>query len=236
MECIADLRHKPTGSAQRVVLGASCKTERCFVPDGVWMGAEDGLSADFAPIGSQSKTAAEQWLVLKTYDTVGKSVPVSAGPNKGQPQPDRQLETVASALDSLRLDVRQAAGTSLPDAGSVIAAGLANEVLVCRSSWETASWHVSLTYPCKTINLNERQMVYQPDTGPVLYFPDIDTLGPDEVIGAAQLAYVAWNGNHPGWAEFLVQAPATVAPGVETQHYSLPVRVDAVANSIVQLG
>ena len=79
-------------------------------------------------------------------------------------------------------------------------------------------------------------MVFQPDTGPVLFFPDIDAIhDPDDLVGTAQLAYVAWNGNNPGWAEFLVRRPAQVAPGVATQHYSQSVRVDGVTNSLTTL-
>lgn len=88
LECIADLVHKPTGGSQRVVLGASCKTERCFVPEGVWFGADEGLAADFVPVGSSSNTSTPQWLVIKTYDTVGKAVPIASGPNAGTPQPN----------------------------------------------------------------------------------------------------------------------------------------------------
>ena len=73
LECIADLTHVQSGETQRIVMGASCKTEACFVPHDIWRGANDGLSADFVPIGN-----ADRWLVVKTYDTIGKSVPVAA--------------------------------------------------------------------------------------------------------------------------------------------------------------
>ena len=87
LECIADVTHVASGRTQRIAMGASCKTEACFVPEDIWRGAAEGLSADFVPIGSLDSDA---WLVVKSYDTVGKSVPISDGPEKGQPQPDRQ--------------------------------------------------------------------------------------------------------------------------------------------------
>ena len=52
LECIADVTHVASGRTQRIAMGASCKIEACFVPEDIWRGAADGLSADFVPIGS----------------------------------------------------------------------------------------------------------------------------------------------------------------------------------------
>ena len=67
LECIADVTHVASGRTQRIAMGASCKTEACFVPEDIWRGAAEGLSADFVPIGSLDSDA---WLVVKSYDTV----------------------------------------------------------------------------------------------------------------------------------------------------------------------
>ena len=38
-------------------------------------------------------------------------------------------------------------------------------------------------------------MVYQPDTGPVLFFPTLSAAtDPADVVATSELAYVAWNG------------------------------------------
>ena len=66
LECIADVTHVASGRTQRIAMGASCKTEACFVPEDIWRGAAEGLSADFVPIGSLDSDA---WLVVKSYDT-----------------------------------------------------------------------------------------------------------------------------------------------------------------------
>jgi len=235
LECIADVTHVASGRTQRIAMGASCKTEACFVPEDIWRGAAEGLSADFVPIGSLDSDA---WLVVKSYDTVGKSVPISDGPEKGQPQPDRQLEKASDALDTLRIDVKAAAATVQEEAEELIAAGLENKVFVCRTAYSTedGAYDIVLTYPCKTINLNDREMVYQPDTGPVLFFPTLSAAtDPADVVATSELAYVAWNGNFPGFAEFLVRAPAEVAPGVMTQHYSQSVRVEPAQNTLFSL-
>ena len=205
MECIADVTHATTGAKQRIVMGASCKTEACFVPNDIWRGAADGLSADFVPIGSID---ADRWLTVKTYDTIGKSVPISAGPQTGQPQPDRQLEKASEALDTLRLDIAPQSATEMTNAAQAVSAGLCNRVFVCRTEYETpdGAYRVALTYPCKTINLNDREMIWQPDTGPVLFFPTLSAaVAPADVVSVAELAFVAFNSNHPGFAEFLVR-------------------------------
>ena len=235
IECIADVTHVASGSSQRIAMGASCKTEACFVKGDIWRGAAEGLSADFVPIGSLD---ADAWLVIKTYDTVGKTVPISAGPQAGQPQPDRQLLKASEALDTLRIDVQRHPATEQPDAETLIAAGLHNTVFVCRTAYSTSdgAYDIVLHYPCKTVNLNEREVVYQPDTGPVLFFPTLSAAtAPGDVVATAELAYVAWNGNFPGFAEFLVRAPAEVAPGVFTQHYCESVRVEPAKNAMYAL-
>ena len=56
-----------------------------------------------------------------------------------------------------------------------------------------------------------------------------------DVVATSELAYVAWNGNFPGFAEFLVRAPAEVAQGVMTQHYSQSVRVEPATNTLFAL-
>ena len=103
-------------------------------------------------------------------------------------------------------------------------------------STEDGAYDIVLTYPCKTINLNDREWVYQPDTGPVLFFPTLSAaVQPKDVVATSELAYVAFNGNHPGFAEFLVRAPAEVAPGVFTQHYSESKRVEPAKNTLFAL-
>jgi hypothetical protein len=188
MECIADVTHAATGQTQRIVMGASCKTEACFVDSDIWRGAADGLSADFVPIGSND---ADAWLIVKTYDTLGKFIPVSVGPKQGQPQPDRQLERASEALDTLRLDVKAHPATEMTHPVQLISAGMSNRVLVCRTDYSTedGAYSVSLHYPCKTINLNDREMVWQPDTGPVLFFPTLSAaVAPADVVATCELA------------------------------------------------
>lgn len=79
----------------------------------------------------------------------GKSVPISDGPEKGQPQPDRQLEKASDALDTLRIDVKAAAATVQEEAEELIAAGLENKVFVCRTAYSTEDGAYDIVLTCK---------------------------------------------------------------------------------------
>ena len=80
------------------------------------------------------------------------------------------------------------------------------------------------------MNANERDNIYQSDTGPVL-FPDL-TGEPDAMLQQLQFAYTAVN--CPDWVEFLVRTATTVTEDINVYHYSRSVRCDA-RNEIIGL-
>ena len=57
------------------------------------------------------------------------------------------------------------------------------------------------------MNANERDMVYQTDTGPVL-FPDLSA-EPENLLTTLELAYSAFN--CPDWVEFIVRVPTAIS-------------------------
>src|SRR6266568_1784724 len=79
-------------------------------------------------------------------------------------------------------------------------------------------FRIGIGYPVKTINANERDGVYQTDTGPVL-LPDLSR-DPEDLIAGLELAFSAFN--NPRWTEFIVRAKTPVADGVEVYHYCKP--------------
>ena len=81
------------------------------------------------------------------------------------------------------------------------------------------------------MNANERESVYQTDTGPVLW-PDLDA-PPEQLHERLELAFEAHN--DPGWAQFIVRRPTSVADGVAVHHYSESIRVDDVVNAIYRI-
>ena len=67
-------------------------------------------------------------------------------------------------------------------------------------------------------------MVYQTDTGPIL-FPDL-SVAPEKLLTTMELAFSAFN--CPDWAEFIVRVPTKVSDDISVDHYSRPVRLGAV--------
>jgi len=148
-------------------------------------------------------------------------------PSRGS-QPDRQLVDLAEAFDSARTDVAFAQGELLEDPAEVVEAILGNRILVGRTTYEDERYRVQLEYPIKTVNANERDVFFQPDTGPVL-IPDLSR-EPADLIAGLELAYIAFN--KPDWAELLVRVPTKVASGEMVYHYSRSMRIEC-ANEIV---
>jgi hypothetical protein len=103
--------------------------------------------------------------------------------------------------------------------------------LVASTAWETTRYAVELTYPVKTVNVNERDFIYQTDTGPILW-PDLNR-APEELLEGFELAFSAFNG--PEWIECLLRVPTEIPGGLQVYHYSRPVRREGVRNSLWRL-
>jgi len=219
LECRCQITERRTGNVETFVLGASCKTERVGVDRDIWLQP----NADFAPIFSQTR-----FMHLKTYVRAGVDVELYP-PGSGR-QSDRQSGNIEDAFDRVSVNVTEAAGRVLPAARDIVEAALANQRLVARTEFASDRYTVVLEHPVKTINANERDWIYQTDTGPVL-FPDLE-YEPDELLERLELAYAAFN--CPTWTEFIVRIPTPASDDVEVQHYSRAVRVEA-KNQIISL-
>jgi hypothetical protein len=138
-------------------------------------------------------------------------------------QSDRQSGLIADTFENVRRDLAACNGHVLESPREIVEAVLANQSLVARTALENDRYQALLEYPVKTINANERDWVFQTDTGPVL-FPDL-TAEPEDLLTTLELAYAAFN--DPGWIEFLVRVPTAVATDVHVYHYSRAVRCDA---------
>src|SRR5262249_33832279 len=154
-----EISERSSGNSQVFVLGASCKSERVGVERDIWTEP----NADFAPIFSR-----ERFLTIKTFDRADRTVSFYP-PSRGV-QPDRQSGTIADAgFDSIRIDVAECEGEALETPQAIVNAVLSNEPLVGRTVLENERYRAVLDYPVKTINANERDWIYQTDTGPVLF-------------------------------------------------------------------
>jgi hypothetical protein len=181
-------------------------------------------NADFAPIFSR-----RQFVTIKTYDRVGTAMafyPASRGM-----QVDRQSGLVTEGFDAVHLDLCLSEAEVLGSTERIVEATLKNEPLVAHTQLETSRYLVDLQYPVKTMNANERDGVYQTDTGPVL-FPDLSR-SPDDMIEGLELAYSAFNS--PSWIEFLVRVPTEIAEGISVYHYSRSEHYEC-KNQVLRLG
>ena len=219
IECHCEISDRRTGDAQAFVLGASCKTERVGVERDIWTEP----NADFVPILS-----LDRFMNLKTFDRADKGV-MFYPPSRGV-QPERQTGSVAEAFDKIRIDLWRCQGEVLASAEQIVEAALENHPLVARTVIEDDRYVAVLDYPVKTINANERDNIYQTDTGPVL-LPDL-AREPEDLIAGLDLAFAAFNS--PDWTEFIVRVPTPVAEEINVYHYSRPVRFDA-KNQIIRL-
>ena len=178
-------------------------------------------------------------MILKAYDRCGKQVTFSSssGDSKGKAQPDRQLGTNADAYaEPMRFEATPVPARALATAAEVVTAGLACAPLMCRTQFGNERYDAVLEYPFKTVNLNQRHGIFQPDTGPVL-FPDL-SVEPDQLLASVEMAFVAWNAypgsatTDEGVAEFLVRVPTDIGSSesgerMRTLHYSKSVRFPA---------
>jgi len=119
------------------------------------------------------------------------------------------------------------------DNGSVVAATLANRILIGRTEiWsEERGLRAVIEYPIKTMNVHQDPEYFQVDTGPIL-LPDFTSdRRPIEVF---DLAFVAWN--VPGWAEFVIQDAVPACPDTPNAprvcHYS-KIRVMDARNQVL---
>ena len=220
IECRCVVTEKATDQSQAFVLGASCKTERVGVESGIWLEP----NADFCPIFSD-----DRYLSLKTYSQVGTTMELFP-PGSGS-QSDRQTGLIDETYDSVKIDMTECEGTPLDSAQEIVEAVLANQNLVARTELENDRYHALIEHPVKTINANERDWIYQTDTGPVL-FPDL-SVEPDAMLTSLELAYSAFN--CPDWIEFIVRRVTPTTSDVSVYHYSDAVRCDS-RNQMLRIG
>ncbi len=219
LDCWCGLTEKSSGKTREFVLGASCKTERVGAPKDIWTSP----NADFISVFSQ-----DQFMMIKTFDHVGQRVQLYP-PTLGQ-QPERQVGRTEENFASVRIDLVRREGTLLDKTEDVVQAVLDNRQLVARTEYADERYKVTLDYPIKTINANERDNFFQTDTGPNL-FPDLSR-DPDDLIDGMELAFSAFN--TPDWIEFIVRIPTPLTDDISVHHYSKSVRLDT-KNTVVRL-
>jgi hypothetical protein len=212
----------PAGKTTEYFLGESCKQERVGVTREVGVFLQP--NADFRPVLS-----TEYAMFFRSWEKNDRGVmlePASLGP-----QPERQVVKADVAFYSHGLKLSYAEGTILSTPEEIIEATDAGAPLVARTEYQVAGYDVLLEYPILTMNVSEKHVSYQTDTGPVL-FPELGQ--PHENIPASfWLAFSAFNA--PDWIEFIVQKPTSVGENISVNHYSEIVQIDGCKNSVIKL-
>jgi hypothetical protein len=206
---------KANGRVHAFVLGVSCKTERVGAERDLWLLP----NADFKPIFGDT-----EFMHMKTFARAG-TVAQAWPPGSGE-QSDRLRVAIDSTFDRVHLDLLEHDATRLTTAREIVDATLGYAPLVVILQIENARYAAMLEFPVKTMNANERDWVYQTDTGPVLW-PDLDR-EPADLMAGLQLAYVAINSS--AWADVIVRTRTAIGDGVEVYHYSNARRVDGIVN------
>jgi hypothetical protein len=220
IDSVCRITERAGGRGHTFILGGDCKTER--------VGAERDLfldpNADFIPIFSN-----DAFMHIKTFARAGTKA--QAYPPGSGEQSDRLTAKIADTFVDAHLDLVEREGELLPDGEAIVKSILANDVIVGVHRLSTDRYDVEIEYPAKTINGNERDNVYQTDTGPILW-PDLER-DPADLLAGLELAFTA--ANAPDWAQVIVRRRTSIAEGVEVYHYADSIRVEGIANEFYRL-
>ena len=209
----------PDGESYDYALGASCKGEQVNIPRGLW----HSPNPDMCMIAG-----SDQFMVVKSWDRNNKGVKLYP-PTLGD-QPERQICSVADALDSLTMHIHRVQGRLLERADDIVEAVLNHRRVVAQTEQTLEGGARFLVeYPVKVINVSERHHYYQVDTGPILWWDGTNDGSP---LAGLRRAYIAHNA--PDYAEYIVNVPTPLTPDISVDHYSKVVAVRCV-NRMIEL-
>ena len=220
IDCVCRITERSSGRVMTFVLGSDCKTEQ------VGAGADLFLdpNADFIPVFSD-----DEFMHIKTFARAG-TVAQAFPPGSGE-QSDRLTTRIADSFDRVHLDLVERDAEPLSDGRAIVEAVLANDLLVGVHRLTGGRYDAVIEYPIRTINANERDVVFQTDTGPILV-PDLDR-DPGDLLRGMELAFTA--ANALDWAQWIVRQRTTIAEGVEVYHYAGHVRMDGIVNEFYRI-
>lgn len=221
LECCCRITRGEGDAARTIeyVLGSSCKAEQVHVRENIW----HDPAADMCLVAS-----SDEFMVIKSWDRNNRGVMLNP-PSLGE-QPERQAGKISAAFTDLRIDKRQANGQLLATTEEIVAAVFDNRPIVSQTEYSTPDGAViQLEYPVKVINVSEREVFYQVDTGPVLA-PDDSAFDGSHDISALRLAFIAHN--TLGCTELLLNVPTPVGEGLSVNHFSRSVPVEATNRMI----
>ncbi len=220
LDGVCRITERASGRVHTIVQGADCKTEQ--------VGASADLfhdpNADFVPLFSN-----DRFMHIKTFARAGTQA--TAYPPGSGVQSDRLITRIVDSFVDAHLDLVEVEAELLSDTGAIVDAVLANDLLVGVHRFENERYLAEIEYPVKTINANERDVVYQTDTGPIPV-PDL-AVEPEDLLASIELAFTA--ANAPDWAQLIMRTRTSIADGVDVFHYSASVRRDDIVNEFYRI-
>ena len=220
IDCVTRITERATGRVMSFVLGGDCKTEQVGAARDLFLDP----NADFIPIFSD-----DEFMHIKTFaraGTVAQAYPIGSGE-----QSDRLTTPIAGSFDRVHLDLGERDGDRLDSGRAIVDAVLANDLLVGVHRLTNGRYDAEIEYPVRTINANERDVVYQTDTGPILV-PDLDR-DPDALLQGMELAFTA--ANAPDWAQWIIRQRTAIADDVEVYHYARSERIEGIENEFYRI-
>ena len=184
---------RETGPTQTFVLGASCKTERVGAERDLFLEPERRLHA-----GHLRRFVHAPQDLRPDRDARSRRFPPGSGD-----QPDRLRVPIKGTYVSMVLDLRRARGRAARRSEGDLSRRRSPATRSSPRRHPARPVRGDIEYPVKTMNANEREWVYQTDTGPVL-FPDLDA-PPEQLHERLDVAFEAHNA--PDWAQFIVRRP-----------------------------
>ena len=154
IDSVCRVTERDTGQVHTFVLGGDCKTERVGATADLFLEP----NADFIPIFSD-----RGFMHIKTFARAGTKA--QAYPPGSGEQSDRLTARIVDTFVDAHLDLVEREGERLADGEAIVDSILANDVIVGVHRLGTDRYDVEIEYPAKTINGNERDIVYQTDTG-----------------------------------------------------------------------
>ena len=151
------------------------------------------------------------------------------------PQPERQTFRADENFDECRYELHEVAATKLNCFDAVAAAVLGDRPIVARMEYVDGDYDVFIEQPVKTINLAQRDELFQIDTGPIIV-PDLRAErleSESQFVGVFDLAYSAFH--EPDWAEVVLRKPTSVSDKLSVNHYSETRLLRPTRNSLLEL-
>lgn len=199
VEAVCHLTDQEQGTTEDYYLVASCKAEDTYGSGVLFVTPNYDFSAIFS---------STEYLLIR--------VGVPHGSKKNS------VGRHTDFFEEIRIAPLQTQGEILETREAIIQATLANRRLNGYSEIAdpTGRFQVTIDYPIKTINVNDRRNIYQVDTGPLL-LPNSEAQK-EYAVQQFQLAFIAYS--KPDEAYFVIQEPTPVNPdqpdSLQVSHYS----------------